>query len=76
MASAVCRASASGAVSQDKDFWMPPTPMHPRETIDRARQMYREGARVADICAATGIGVGTLYYHLDGFMLLTTDASE
>jgi len=48
---------------------MPPTPMHPLETIERARQMYREGARVRDICAATGISVGTLYYHLDGFSL-------
>jgi AcrR family transcriptional regulator len=43
--------------------------MHARETIDRARQMYREGARVADICAATGMAVGTLYYHLDGLSL-------
>jgi AcrR family transcriptional regulator len=28
--------------------------------------MYREGMRVRDICAATGMSVGTLYYYLDG----------
>jgi AcrR family transcriptional regulator len=45
---------------------MPPVPTHPRETIERARQMYAQGARVRDICAATGMSIGTLYYHLDG----------
>jgi AcrR family transcriptional regulator len=45
---------------------MPAAPMHPMETIERARQMYREGARVRDICVATGMSTGTLYYHLDG----------
>ena len=48
---------------------MPPVPTLSRETIERARQMYREGARVRDICAATGMSVGTLYYHLDGLSL-------
>jgi AcrR family transcriptional regulator len=48
---------------------MPPVPMHPIETIERARQMYREGMRVRDICAATGMSVGALYYHLDGHSL-------
>jgi AcrR family transcriptional regulator len=48
---------------------MPPVPMHPMETILRARKMYEEGARVRDICAATGLSVGTLYYHLDGHSL-------
>lgn len=28
--------------------------------------MYRTGAPVRDICAATGMAIGTLYYHLDG----------
>jgi hypothetical protein len=46
-----------------------PTPTHTRETIARARQMYRAGARVADICAATGMAVGTLHYYLDGTSL-------
>lgn len=36
------------------------------ETIARARAMYQEGAPVRAICAATGLSVGTLYYHLDG----------
>ena len=45
---------------------MPPLPTHGQETIERARSLYREGARVRDICAATGMSVGTLYYHLDG----------
>ena len=45
---------------------MPPVPANTMETIERARDMYREGARVRDICAATGMSVGTLYYHLDG----------
>ena len=48
---------------------MPPVPANTTETIERARQMYREGARVRDICAATGMSVGTLYYHLDGHSL-------
>jgi AcrR family transcriptional regulator len=48
---------------------MPPVPMHPPETIERARKMYREGVRVRDICAATGMSVGTLYYHLDGLSI-------
>ena len=45
---------------------MPPVPTHPLDTILRARKMYREGMRIRDICAATGMGVGTLYHHLDG----------
>ena len=44
---------------------MPPAPT-PFDTIFRARAMYEEGARVRDICAATGLSVGALYYHLDG----------
>ena len=48
---------------------MPPVPMHPPELVSRARDMYREGARIKDICAATGMAVGTLYYHLDGLSL-------
>ena len=48
---------------------MPPVPMHRLENIERARQMYREGVRVRDICAATGMSTGTLYYHLDGHSL-------
>ena len=48
---------------------MPPVPMHKRETIERARQLYRDGVRVRDICAETGMSVGTLYYHLDGLSL-------
>ena len=45
---------------------MPPVPTLPMETIERARDLYRDGARVRDICAATGMSVGALYYHLDG----------
>ncbi len=48
---------------------MPPVPTQPLATIERARQMYRDGARVRDICAATGMSVGALYYHLDGHSL-------
>ena len=48
---------------------MPPAPTRNLETIERARQMYRDGARVRDICAATGMSVGSLYYHLDGYSL-------
>jgi AcrR family transcriptional regulator len=48
---------------------VPPVPIHNLEAIERARQMYLDGARVRDICAATGMSVGTLYYHLDGFSL-------
>ena len=48
---------------------MPPPPTHSRETILKAREMYRAGTPVRDICAATGMGVGTLYYHLDGLSL-------
>ena len=48
---------------------MPPVPMHPPELVSRARDMYRAGARIKDICAATGMAVGTLYYHLDGLSL-------
>ena len=47
---------------------MPP-PGYSLETIERARQMYRDGARVRDIAAATGMSVGALYYHLDGHAL-------
>ncbi len=45
---------------------MPPVPTLPMETILRAREMYRDGARVRDICAATGMSVGALYRNLDG----------
>lgn len=48
---------------------MPPLPTHSRETVLKAREMYREGKPVRDICAATGMSVGTLYYHLDGLSL-------
>src|SRR5687768_18078188 len=48
-------------VCSGKEKKMPPVPTLSRETIERARQMYREGARVRDICAATGMRVGTLY---------------
>ena len=48
---------------------MPYVPVNTPETIRRAREMYREGARVRDICAATGLSVGALYYHLDGYSL-------
>jgi AcrR family transcriptional regulator len=48
---------------------MPAPPAHSQETIQKAREMYREGKPVRDICAATGMGIGTLYYHLDGFSL-------
>lgn len=48
---------------------MPTLPTHSRETIEKAREMYRAGAPVRDICAATGMGTGTLYYHLDGLSL-------
>ena len=48
---------------------MPLVPTLPRETIDRARAMYKEGAKVRDICAATGMSVGALYHHLDGASL-------
>jgi hypothetical protein len=40
--------------------------MHDLDAIEKARAMYAEGARVRDICAAFGMSVGTLYYHLDG----------
>ena len=48
---------------------MPTPPTHSRETIQKAREMYRAGTPVRDICAATGMGTGTLYYHLDGLSL-------
>lgn len=48
---------------------MPPVPTLPMERIHKARAMYKEGARVRDICAATGMSVGALYHHLDGFSL-------
>src|SRR4051812_1850143 len=44
-------------------------PNYPLETIERARDMYREGKRVRDIADATGMSVGALYYHLDGHSL-------
>ncbi len=47
---------------------LPPAPTSP-ETILRARNMYRDGVRVRDICAATGFSVGALYHHLDGLSL-------
>jgi hypothetical protein len=40
---------------------MPAPPTHSRETIDKAREVYRAGAPVRDICAATGMATGTLY---------------
>ena len=48
---------------------MPPVPTLPMEAILRARDLYRDGARVRDICAATGMSVGALYHHLDGASL-------
>jgi AcrR family transcriptional regulator len=45
---------------------MPPVPVHELQTIEKARAMYAGGARVREICAALGLSVGTLYYHLDG----------
>jgi hypothetical protein len=48
---------------------MPPKPTYPLDIIHRARRLYQEGAPVRDICTATGMGVGTLYYHLDGCSL-------
>jgi AcrR family transcriptional regulator len=45
---------------------MPSAPAHRNEAIERARRMYAEGARVRDICAATGFSVGALYHWLDG----------
>jgi AcrR family transcriptional regulator len=48
---------------------MPQLPAEKMETIERARRLYREGARVRDICAETGMSVGTLYHHLDGLSL-------
>lgn len=48
---------------------MPTPPTHSQETILKAREMYRAGKPVRDICAATGISTGTLYYHLDGASL-------
>jgi AcrR family transcriptional regulator len=48
---------------------MPHPPSTPPDVIHRARQMYTDGARVRDICAATGLSVGALYYHLDGLSL-------
>ena len=48
---------------------MPSLPAYERETIQRARSLYRDGARVRDICAETGMSVGALYYHLDGVSL-------
>ena len=60
--------ASAGRNPKDRDR-MPPAPMHPLETIERARRLYREGVRVRDICAATGMSVGTLYHHLDGHSL-------
>lgn len=40
-------------------------PRHSIEAIARARQLYAEGVRVAEISAATGVPVGTLYFHFD-----------
>jgi hypothetical protein len=48
---------------------MPSLPAYEPETIERARKLYREGARVRDICAETMMSVGALYYHLDGVSL-------
>jgi hypothetical protein len=45
---------------------MPPAPTHSLQTIHLARQLYKDGKPVRDICAMTGMSVGTLYYHLDG----------
>jgi AcrR family transcriptional regulator len=39
---------------------------HAPETVAKAREMYRQGLRTADICAATGMPLSTLYYYLDG----------
>jgi AcrR family transcriptional regulator len=48
---------------------MPHASRYPLETIEAARTLYREGTRVRDIAAATGMSVGALYYHLDGHAL-------
>ena len=48
---------------------MPHESRYPLETIEKARALYRDGARVRDISAATGMSVGALYYHLDGHSL-------
>ena len=48
---------------------MPYVPKDTPEAVLRAREMYRDGARVRDICAATGLSVGAHYYHLDGLSL-------
>jgi AcrR family transcriptional regulator len=45
---------------------MAPLPSPSSDTVARARAMYLDGAPVRAICAATGLSVGTLYYHLDG----------
>jgi hypothetical protein len=42
---------------------------HTLDSIVAARRMYQEGARVRDISAATGMSIGTPYYHLDGHSL-------
>jgi AcrR family transcriptional regulator len=42
---------------------------YPLQTIEAARTLYREGTRVRDIAAATGMSVGALYYHFDGHAL-------
>jgi AcrR family transcriptional regulator len=48
---------------------MPYESRYPLQTIEAARTLYREGTRVRDIAAATGMSVGALYYHLDGHSL-------
>ncbi len=48
---------------------MPHASRYPLETIEAARTLYREGTRVRDIAAATGMSIGALYYHLDGHAL-------
>jgi AcrR family transcriptional regulator len=48
---------------------MPYESRYPLQTIEAARTLYREGTRVRDIAAATGMSVGALYYHLDGHAL-------
>ncbi len=48
---------------------MPHTSHYPLATIEHARALYRDGQRVRDIAAKTGMSVGALYYHLDGHAL-------
>jgi AcrR family transcriptional regulator len=48
---------------------MPHESRYPPNTIEKARTLYRDGMRVREIAAETGMSVGALYYHLDGHSL-------